>query len=103
MGSAYLLAVVGGVLHTMQVNVWPSVKVTVLSADTAVPSVPWLALAAVHGLGKDAQVDAVCIPMAVVAPVLAGVTGFADLTKITLLKKKKLEAANLQATGTVSE
>lgn len=57
--SGYLLAVVGGILHTMQVSVGPSVQVTVLSANMAIPSIPWFALAAEHGLGEDAQVDAV--------------------------------------------
>jgi len=43
----------------MQVSVGPSVQVTVLSANMAIPSIPWFALAAEHGLGEDAQVDAV--------------------------------------------
>lgn len=78
-GAVILLAVVGGVFHTKQVIVGPSVQVTVLSADTAIPGVPWFTLAAEHGLGEDTQVDAVCIFMAVVAAVLARVTGFANL------------------------
>lgn len=78
----YLLAVVGGVLHTHQVSVWPPVKVGVLSANMAVPSISWLALTAEHGVGVDTQVDAVCIFMAVVATILARVAGFANLKEI---------------------
>lgn len=78
-GSGYLLAVVGGVLHTQQVGVGPSVQVAVLSANMAIPCIPWLALAAEHGLGEDAQVDAVCIFMAVVAPILTRIPGFTNL------------------------
>lgn len=44
-----------------------------------IASIPRLALTAEHGLGVDAQVDAVCIFMAVVATILAWVTGFANL------------------------
>ncbi len=81
-GSGYLLAVVGGVLHTRQVSVGPSVQVSVLSTNAAISSVSWLALTAEHRLREDAQVDAVCIFMAVVATILARVTGFANLKKI---------------------
>lgn len=70
---------VGGVLHAHQVGVWPSIEVSVLAANVPVPGVAWSALAAEHGLGVDAQVDAICVFMAVVAPVLAGVAGFANL------------------------
>lgn len=78
----YLLAVVGGILHTHQVSVWPSVKVSVLSANMAISSIAWLALTAEHGVRVDAQVDAVCIFMAVVATILARVAGFANLKEI---------------------
>lgn len=82
-GSSYLLAVVSGVLHTQQVDVGPSIQVSVLSANTTIPGIPWLALTAVHGLGEDAQVDTVCIFIAVVATVLARVAGLANLKQIT--------------------
>lgn len=82
-GAGYLLAVVGSILHTQQVNVGPSIQIAVLSANTAVPSIPWLTLAAEHGFGEDTQVDAVCIFIAVVATILARVTGCANLKKIT--------------------
>lgn len=78
-GAVILLAVVGGVLHTQQVSVGPSIQVTVLSANTAIPGIAWLALAPEHGFGEDAQVDAVCIFMTVVATVLARITGSANL------------------------
>lgn len=82
MESGYLLAVVGGVLHTHQVSVGPSIQVTVLSTNMAISSIPWLALAAEHGLREDTQVDAVCIFMTVVATILARVTRFAHLKHI---------------------
>lgn len=99
--SGYLLAVVGGVLHTDEVGVGPSIQVAVLSADTTIPGIPWLALAAEHGLGVDAQVDAVCVFMAVVATILARVTRFANLKKIIELKKNAMQAASLLFTHTV--
>lgn len=80
-GSGYLLAVVGSILHTQQVSVGPSVEVTVLSANMAIPSIPWLALTTEHGLGENAQVDTVCIFIAVVATILARVTGCANLKR----------------------
>lgn len=78
-GAVILLAVVGGVLHTNEVSVGPSIQVTVLSTDSAIAGIPWLTLAAEHGLGEDAQVDAVCIFMTVVATILARVARFANL------------------------
>lgn len=81
-GSGYLLAVVGCIRHTQQVSVGPTIQVTVPSTDTAVPCISWLALTAEHGIGEDAQVDAVCVFIAVVAAILTRVTGFANLRKI---------------------
>ena len=77
--SAYLLAVVGGVLHTHQVVVGPSVQVAVLSTNVAISCVPGFALTAEHGLAVDAQVNAVCISVAVVAAILTRITGLANL------------------------
>lgn len=82
-GSGYLLAVVGSILHTHQVSVGPSVQITVLSTNTSIPSIPWPAFTAEHGLGEDAQIDAVCIFIAVVATILTRVPGLANLKKIT--------------------
>lgn len=81
-GVWYLLAVIGGILHTHQIAVGPTVQVTVLSTNIAIPSIPRFALTAEHGLSKDAQVYAVCIFMAVVVTILARVTGFANLKEI---------------------
>lgn len=75
----YLLAVVGGVFHTVEVRVWPAVKVRVLSTDVTVPSVAWFTFAAVHDVREDAQVDAVGILIAVMAAVLTWVSRCADL------------------------
>lgn len=82
-GSGYLLAVIGGILHTQQFSVGPSVQIGVLSTDAPVAGVPWLALASEHGLSEDSQVDAVCIFMAVMAAILARITRSAHLKKIT--------------------
>lgn len=86
-GLGYLFAVIGGVLHTHQVCVGPSIQVSVLSTNPAIPSIPWPALTAEHGLGENAQVNAICIFMAVVATILARITGSANLKQITELKK----------------
>lgn len=98
----YLFAVIGGVLHTEQVSVGPSIQITVLSANTAISCISWLALTAEHGLGEDAQVYAVCIFMAVVATILARVTGFANLKK-NYRELKKMQGARLQATNPASK
>lgn len=92
-GLDYLLAVISGIFHTEEVSVGPSIQVTVLSAYASVPSISWLAFAAEHGLREDAQVDAICIFMAVVASVLARVAGSANLKKITDYLKKKSNAS----------
>lgn len=77
--SGYLAAVVGGVLHTHQVVVGPSVQVAVLSTDVTISSVPRFALTAEHGLAVDAQVNAVCIFVAVVAAIPTGIAGLTNL------------------------
>lgn len=92
-GPGYLLAVVGGILHAQQVSVGPSVQVTVFSANATVAGVSRLALAAKHGLGEDTQVDAVCIFVAVVATILAGIAGFANLgEKMQRIKEMQAES-----------
>lgn len=78
----YLLAVVGGILHTHQVVVGPSVQVAVLSTNMTVSCVARFALTAEHGLAVDAQVNAVCIFVAVVAAILARIPGLANLEGI---------------------
>lgn len=70
---------VGGVLHTNQVSVGPSIQIRVLSADVAVASVAGLALAAVHGIGEVSEVVAAGVFVAVVASIEARVTGRAHL------------------------
>lgn len=100
-GSGYLLAVVGSILHTHQVSVGPPVQVTVLSTNTSIPGIPWPALTAEHGLGEDTQVDAVCISVAVVRTILTRVTRLANLNKIAA--GKKLQAGSLLTTYTESK
>ena len=85
---ANLLAVVGGVLHAEQVLVGPPVQVRVLPADVAVAGVARLALAAEHGVGEDAQVDAVGVLVAVVAAVQTRVARRADLEHVKQTLKK---------------
>lgn len=82
-GSGYLFAVIGRILHTQQVSVWPSIQISVFSTYPAIPSIAWFALAAEHGLGEDAQVDAISIFMAVMATISAWVAGNTNLKKIT--------------------
>lgn len=83
MGSGYLLAVVGGILHTQQVSVGPSIQVSVLSTDVAISCISWLALTAEHGVREDAQVNAVGIFVAVMATVHTRITGCANLRENT--------------------
>lgn len=75
----YLLAVVSGVFHTVEVRVWPAVKIRVLSTYVTVPSVAWFTFAAVHDVREDAQVDAVGLLIAAMAAVLTWVSRYADL------------------------
>lgn len=75
----YLLAVVGGIFHTVEVCVWPAIQVWVLSADVTVPSISWFTYAAEHDVGEDSQVYAVGILITVMAAVLTWVSCCADL------------------------
>ena len=70
---------VGGILHTNQVGVRPSIQIGVLSADMAVASITRLALTAEHGVGKLPEVVAAGVFVAVMASIEAGITGCADL------------------------
>lgn len=75
----YLLAVVGGVLHTDQVWIGPAIEIRVLSTDMAVASIARLAFTTVHGIGEVSKVVTACIFIALVASVEAGITRSADL------------------------
>ena len=77
----YLLAVVGGVLHTHQVRVGPSIQICVLSADMAVASIAGLALTAEHGIGKVSKVVTTGVFVAVMASIEAGITGCTRLER----------------------
>lgn len=79
LSPADLLAVVGGVFHTEQVRVGPSIQVRVFSTDVSVPCVARPAFTAEHGLREETQVDAVGVLVTVVAAVLARVTRSANL------------------------
>ena len=71
--SGYLLAVIGGVGATHEVLIWPAVQVRVLSAEESVSGVARPALTLVHGVAEVAQVDALCVLVAVVGLVFAWV------------------------------
>ena len=75
----YLFAVVGGILHTHQISIGPSIQICVLSTDMAIASITRLALTAVHGISKVSEVVAAGIFVAVVASVKAGITRCAHL------------------------
>ena len=70
---------VGGVLHTNQVSIGPSIQICVLPTDMAVASVAGLALAAEHGIGKVSEVVTAGIFVAVVASIQAGIARCAHL------------------------
>lgn len=73
---------VGGIGDTKEVSVGPAIQVSVFAADVPVTSKTRFALTAVHGVGEDAQVDAVGMLVAVVGPILARVAWYAHLRGI---------------------
>ena len=75
----HLDAVVGGVGGADQVLVGPAIQVRVLPADEPITRIARLALALVHGVAEVAQVDALRMPVAVVALVPAGVLRLTQL------------------------
>lgn len=75
----YLFAVVGGIFHTNQVSIGPSIQICVLTTDMTIASISRLALAAVHGISKMSKVVTTGIFVAIVASIEAGVTGRAHL------------------------
>ena len=74
-----LFAVIGGILHTNQVCVRPSIQICVLSTDMAIASIARFALTTVHGISKVSEVVTAGVFVAVVASVEAGITGCAYL------------------------
>lgn len=70
---------VGGVLHTNQVSIGPSIQICVLSTDMTVASIARLALATVHGIGKVSEVVTAGVFVAVMTSIEAGITGRAHL------------------------
>lgn len=77
--NTYLFAVVGGILHTNQVSVGPSIQICVLSTDVAIASIAGFALAAEHGISKVAEVVTAGVFVAVVASIEAGIAGCTHL------------------------
>lgn len=77
----YLLAVVGCISAAYEVLVGPTVQIGVLATDEAVPSVTSATLALVHGVAEVADVNALCMFVAVMGFVLARILGFAHLNE----------------------
>lgn len=77
---------IGLVGSTHQVLIGPAIKVRVLAADKAVPSIADLTLTFKHGVSEVAKVDTLSGPVAVVSLVFAGVF------LLTLLKNKLTSA-----------
>lgn len=77
----YLLAVVGCISAAHEVLIGPAVQIRVLSTDEAVPSVTSATLALVHGVAEVADVNALCMFVAVMGFVLARILGFAHLNE----------------------
>lgn len=74
-----LLAVIGSILHTHKVSIWPAIQICVLSTDVSIPSIAGLALTAEHGVCKMTQVVAAGVLIAVMASIKAGITRCAQL------------------------
>lgn len=70
---------VGGIFHTNQVSIGPSIQICVLSTDMAIASIARLALTAVHGISKMSKVVTAGVFVAIVASIKAGITGRAHL------------------------
>ena len=70
---------IGGVLHTHQVSVGPSIQICVLTTNVAVAGISGLAVAAEHGVSELSQVVTAGVLVAVVTSVQAGVTWRAHL------------------------
>lgn len=92
----YLLAVVGGILHAMEVSVGPSIQVSVLSTNVTISSIARFALTAVHDVGENAQVNTVGVFVTVMAPVLTWVPWCTDL------EEKSYDFGLLSITDSVS-
>lgn len=72
---------VGGVLHTNQVGVGPSIQICVLSTDMTIASITRPALTAEHGISEVSEVVAAGIFVAVVTSIEAGITRCAHLSE----------------------
>lgn len=77
----YLLAVVGCISAAHEVLIGPAVQIRVLSTDEAVPGVTGATLALVHGVAEVADVNALCMFVAVMGFFLAGILGFTHLNE----------------------
>lgn len=77
----YLLAVVGCISAAHEVLIGPTVQIWVLSTDEAVPSVTGATLTLVHGVAEVADVNALCMLVAVMGFLLARILGFTHLNE----------------------
>lgn len=70
---------VGGIFHTNQVSVGPSIQIGVLTADVSVACIAGLTFTAVHGIGEMSEVVTTGIFVALMASIETGITRCAHL------------------------
>lgn len=80
--DSYLLAVVGGVLNTVEITVGPAIQVSVLSTYITITSIAWLAFAAKHDVRENAQINTIGLFVTVMAAIFTWVPWCTDLEEI---------------------
>lgn len=77
-----LLAVVGGILNTVEISVGPAIQVSVLPTYITITSIAWLAFAAKHDVRENAQINTIGLSVTVMASILTWVPWCTDLEEI---------------------
>lgn len=77
---------VSGIGNTNEVLIWPSIQVSIFSADYAIASIAWFTFTAIHGVTEVAKVIAFGILVAVMCSICAWITWLADLGDHTEMK-----------------
>lgn len=72
---------VGGIFHTNQVSVGPSIQIGVLTTDVSVTRIAGLTLTAVHGISKVSQIVTTGILVALMASIKTRIARCAHLEK----------------------
>lgn len=85
-GETYFFTVVSGIGNTNKVLIWPSIQVSVFSADDAVASIAWFTFTAIHGVTEVAKVIAFGILVTVMCSICAWITWLANLEDHTEMK-----------------